>query len=156
MTLNPCPVPELGSLVIPFPLGWDFQYQDQCPVEGSGPNKEFALISFSEASPNAEQDELRGHIAGSVSFIKEMVLAVAAERGTPHGELSVLLEKGGRTIYAMASTTDSGGIKGYFLQYVCVSPVSQHFINIGGQGAIDEAKANWDDIMRRSTWAHEA
>jgi len=88
--------------------------------------------------------------------MKEMLLAVAAERGTPHGGISVLLEEGGRTIYAMASTTDRGGIQGYFLQYDCVSLRSQHYINIGGQGAIDEAVATWDDIMRRSTWAHEA
>ena len=43
----------------------------------------------------------------------------------------------------------------YFLQYVCESLASQHYINIGGQGAIDKAMATWDGIMRRATWAHE-
>lgn len=152
MTSDQSSVPELGSLAVPFPPGWTFEYQDHCPIEGSGPNNEFALISFSEASANADEDALRSHLEASVALMKQMVLAVAAERGTPYVEMSVLLEKAGRTIYSMASTTDRGGIEGYFLQYVCVSLVSQHYINIGGQGAIDEAMATWNDIMRRTTW----
>lgn len=130
--------------------------QDQCPVEGSGPNNEFALISFSEASANNNLDELHNHFETNVAFVNEMMLAVAADKGTPYGEVSVLHEEGGRTTYSLASTTERGGIDGYFLQYVCLSLVSQHYISVGGHGDIDEAIATWDDILRRSTWAHQA
>lgn len=156
MTSDQFSAPEFGSLLVPFPPGWNFEYQDQCPIEGSGPNNGFALISFSEASANADEDALRSHFKVRVALVEEMLLAVAEERGTPYGKMSVFLEKGGKTFYSMASTTNHGGVEGYFLQYVCVSFVSQHYINIGGQGAIDDMKTSWDDIIRRSTWVNEA
>lgn len=149
-------IPKIGSLVVPFPAGWSFEYQDHCPVEGCGPNNEFALISFSEASADADLDELRNHFETNLAFVKELMLAVAAERGTPYGEPSVLHEEGGRTIYSLASTTDQSGIDGYFLQYVCLSLVSQHYVSVGGHGDIEEAIATWNNILRRSTWTHRA
>lgn len=156
MISDPTSIPNLGSLVVPFPTGWTFEYQDQCPVEGRGPNNEFAAISFSEALVNDNLDELRNHFEANVAFVGEMMLAVAAERGTPYGAASVLHQEGGRTVYSLAATTERGGIEGYFLQYHCLSPVSQHYISVGGHGDIDEAIATWDDILRRSTWAHQA
>lgn len=87
---------------------------------------------------------------------KELVRAVAEEKGTPQGDLSVLHEKGGRTIYALASRTDRNGVEGYYLQYVCASLVSQHHISIGGCGSVEEARAIWDDIMSRITWKRES
>ena len=116
MTSDQSSVPELGSLAIPFPPGWSFEYQDQCPIEGSGPNNEFALISFSEAAANADEEVLRNHFKVRVALVEEMLLAVAEERGTPYGKMSVLPEKGGRTFYSMASSTNHGGVEGYFLQ----------------------------------------
>lgn len=153
---DPTSIPNLGSLVVPFPTGWTFEYQDQCPVEGSGPNNEFAAISFGEASVNDNLDELRNHFQTNVAFVGEMMLAVAAERGTPYGELSVLHQESDRTIYSLAATTKRDGIEGFFLKYHCLSLVSQHYISVGGHGDIDEAITTWDDILRRSTWAHQA
>jgi hypothetical protein len=141
-------VPRLGTLVVTFPPGWQFEYSGQAPIEGSGPNSEFALISFSEANESATDAELDQYFDVMREQVLHLLDATAREKGDVRRTPGLLFEKEGRFVYAASSSMPRLGPTGYFLQYASLSKRGHHYFNFSGTGPIEEATEQWDRVMR--------
>jgi hypothetical protein len=148
--------PKLGGLAVKFPPGWRFKYQEQSPIEGTGPNSEFTSISFNEAASSASDQDLNQYFEFMRGEVMSLLLAVAQDKGTVRRTPTKLFERGGLILFSKTSSNVRQRPSDYFLQYAFLSKTSHHYFSIGGSVSIEEATSRWDRVMREAVWTPPA
>jgi len=147
---------QIGPLVLQLPQGWTFEYPEQSPIEGSGPNGDTALISFSQANATASETELAAHFAAMREQVMLLMLAVAQERGSVVREPTLLSDAHGRLLYSAASAGRRDSSLVYFIQYTLLTTKTQHYFDFAGRGPVAAATTHWDRIMLEADWQSNA